>query len=184
MLLQELNMIGYILANTFFISCSIIIRMPAHVFLCAVPNTAIRISTSALNTPILGQNHSVHCVVSETVRGLSARPDLQWLDHDNNELIAGSQIILDGPSYQSTLATLTLTFNTLHTSHAGRYICWASLSSPPLSSPLVKTEDYNISIQSEFTPVFHLFSYLYYQNYNLTVSCFIYGLVYYFEHVF
>jgi len=128
------------------------------VFLCAVPNTAISITTSAVNTPTLGQNHSVHCVVSETVRGLSARPDLQWLNHNGIELIAGSQIILDGPSYQSTLATLTLTFNTLHTSHAGRYICWASLSSPALFSPLVKTEDYNISIQSEFTRVFHLFS--------------------------
>jgi len=132
--------------------------MPAHAFLCGVPNTAVRISTSAVNTPTLGQNHSVHCAVSETVGGLSARPDLQWLNHDGIEPIAGSQIILDGPSYQSTLATLTLTFNTLHTSHAGRYICWASLSSPALPSPLVKTEDYNISIQSEFTPVIHLFS--------------------------
>ena len=125
--------------------------MPAHVFLCAVPNTAVRISTSAVNTPTLGQNHSVHCVVSETVRGVSARPDLQWLNHNGIEPIAGSQIILDGPSYQSTLrlTTLSLTFDSLHTSHAGRYICQASLSSPALFSPLVKTQDYNISLQSE-----------------------------------
>jgi len=136
------------------------------VFLCAVPNTAISITTSAVNTPTLGQNHSVYCIVSETVGGLSARPDLQWVNHNGIELIMGSQINLDGPSYQSTLTTLSLMFNTLHTSHAGRYICQASLSSPALFSPLVKTQDYNISLQSEqysFTKVLFL-------NYDLTPS--------------
>ena len=126
--------------------------MSVLVFLCAVPNTAISISTSALNTPILGQNHSVDCVVSETVRGLSAKPVPLWLNHDGNELITTeNEINLDGPSYQSTLrlTTLSLTFDSLHTSHAGRYICQASLSSPALFSPLVKTQDYNISLQSE-----------------------------------
>ena len=81
--------------------------MSVLVFLCAVPNTAISVSTSAVNTPTLGQNHSVRCVVSETVHGLSARPDLQWLNHDGNELITtGNQINLDGPSYQSTMFTM------------------------------------------------------------------------------
>ena len=124
--------------------------MSVLVFLCAVPNTAISISTSAVNTPTLGQNHSVHCVVSETVRGLSARPVPRWLNHDGIELTTtGNQINLDGPSNQSTRTTLSLTFDSLHTSHAGRYICQASLSSPALFSPLVKTQDYNISLQSE-----------------------------------
>jgi len=122
-----------------------------HVFLCAVPDTAISIFTSASETPNLGQNHRIHCVVSETVGGLSTRPIPQWRNHDDSELITGGGIILDGPSYVSTLATLTLMFNVLHTSHAGRYICKASLSSPALPSPLVKTQDYNISLQSEFT---------------------------------
>ena len=40
-------------------------------------------------------------------------------------------------------------FSALHTSHAGRYICRGSLTSPALFSPLVKTKDYNISVQSE-----------------------------------
>jgi len=123
--------------------------MSVLVFLCTVPNTAISVSTSAVNTPTLGQNHSVRCVVSETVRGLSARPVPQWLNHDGNELITGSQTSLDGPSYQSGLTMLSLMFYTLRTSHAGRYICQASLSSPALFFPLVKTHDYNISVQSE-----------------------------------
>ena len=125
------------------------ICMSMLVSLCAVPNTAINISTSALSTPILGQNHSVHCVVSKTLGGLSARPVPQWVNHNGIELISGSQISLDGPSYQSTLTTLSLMFYTLHASHAGRYICQASLSSPALFFPLVKTQDYNISLQSE-----------------------------------
>ena len=115
-----------------------------------VPSTAISISTSAVSAPSLGQSLSVHCIVTETVDGLSARPVLQWLNHDGSDIANGGGVILDGPNFQSTLTTLTLMFSPLHTSHAGRYTCRSSLTSPALFSPLVKTTDYNISVQSEF----------------------------------
>ena len=115
-----------------------------------MPNTSISISTSAVSAPSLGQSLSVHCIVTETVDGLSARPVLHWLNHNGSDVIVGDGVILDGPNFQSTLTTLTLMFSPLHTSHAGRYTCRGSLTSPALFSPLVKTEDYNISVQSEF----------------------------------
>ena len=88
-------------------------------------------------------------MVSETVGGLSTRPVPQWLNDNGSDVVVGSGVILDGPNFQSTLTTLTMVFNALRTSHAGRYICQGSLTSPALFSTLVKTEDYNITIQSE-----------------------------------
>ena len=115
-----------------------------------MPSTAISISTSAVSAPSLGQSLSIHCIVTETVDGLSARPVLQWLNRNASDEIVGDGVILDGPNFQSSLTTLTLMFSPLRTSHAGRYICRSSLTSPALFSPLVKTKDYNISVQSEF----------------------------------
>ena len=117
----------------------------------AVPNTAISISTKSVSAPRLGQSLSIRCLVSKTVDGLSARPVLQWVKDNGDDIVGGDGVILDGPNFQSTLTTLTLMFSPLHTSHAGRYICQTSLTSPALFSPLVKTEDYNISVQSEVT---------------------------------
>ena len=88
-------------------------------------------------------------MVSETVGGLSTRPVPQWLNDNGSDVVVGSGVILDGPNFQSTLTPLTMVFNALRTSHAGRYICQGSLTSPALFSTLVKTEDYNITIQSE-----------------------------------
>ena len=79
------------------------------------------------------------------------RPVLQWLNNDGSDIVVGDGISLDGPNSQSTLTTLALMFSALRTSHAGRYICRGSLTSPALSSPLVETADYNVSIQSELT---------------------------------
>ena len=120
-------------------------------FLRAVPNTAIVISIIEVSAPTLGQIVRIRCVISEGVSGLSTRPVPQWFNNDGSNVVIGDGVSLDGPSSGSSLTTLTLIFNTLHTSHAGRYICRGSLSSPALFSPLVKTEDYNISLQSEVT---------------------------------
>lgn len=117
--------------------------------LFAVPNTAIVVSTIIVSAPSLGQIVRIRCVISEAVSGLSNRPVAQWLDDVGSNVVIGDGVSLDGPSSQPSLTTLTLVFNTLHTSHAGTYVCQGSLSSPALFSPLVKAEDYNIIVQSE-----------------------------------
>ena len=141
----------------FTISCFCFLLL----LLFLVPNTAISISTSAVSAPSLGQSLSIHCIVTETVDGLSARPVLQWLNRNASDEIVGDGVILDGPNFQSSLTTLTLMFSPLRTSHAGRYICRSSLASPALFSPLVKTKDYNISVQSEFMSISTLAGVLY-----------------------
>ena len=123
------------------------------IFFRVVPNnrTAITTSMRAVHAPSLGQSLRIQCtcIVSETVGGLSARPVLQWLNGDGSDVVVGDGITMDGPNFQSTQTTLTLVFNVLRTSHAGKFICRGSLSSLALPSPLVKTENYIISIQSE-----------------------------------
>lgn len=119
-----------------------------------MPNTALIITANAVSAPSLGQSLRIHCLVSEAVSGLSTRPVLQWLNNDGSDIVVGNGISLDGPNSQSTLTTLALMFSALRTSHAGRYMCRGSLTSPALSSPLVETADYNVSIQSELTSGF------------------------------
>ena len=106
---------------------------------------------SAVRAPSLGQSFRIQCtcIVSETVGGLSARPVLQWLNGDGSDVVVGDGIIMDGPNFQSSQTTLTLVFNVLRTSHAGKFICRGSLTSLALPTPLVKTKNYIISIQSK-----------------------------------
>ena len=109
-----------------------------------MPNTAIFISTTAVSAPSLGHSLTIRCIVTETVDGLSTKPVLQWLNHNGSDIVSGG-----GPNFQSTLTTLTMMFSALRTSNAGRYICRGSLTSPALFTPLVKTKDHNISVQSK-----------------------------------
>ena len=101
-----------------YIYCSTVVF-----FACAVPNTAILISTTAASPASLGRSLRIDCIITETVDGLSASPVLQWLNHNGSDVVVGDGVILNGPNFQSTLTTLTLMFSPLHTSHAGRYIC-------------------------------------------------------------
>ena len=128
---------------------SIIFYTLIFFFACAVPNTAIFISTTDVSAPSLGHSLSIRCIVTETVDGLSARPVLQWLNHNGSNIVSGGGVTPDGPNFQSTVTTLTMMFSALRTSHAGRYVCRGSLTSPALFSPLVKTKDHNISVQSK-----------------------------------
>ena len=83
---------------------------------------------------LLGESYSVGCIASKNVNGLKNSPVIQWFDPNGNNITDGEGITL-------TMESLSLlaSFDSLRTSHAGRYICQASLSSPALSTPLVKT---------------------------------------------
>lgn len=110
----------------------------------AVPQSALSLSVRSTHMALLGESYSVGCIASKNVNGLTNSPVIQWFDPNGNNITDGEGITL-------TMESLSLlaSFDSLHTSHAGRYFCQASLSSPALSTPLVKTEDFNITLQSE-----------------------------------
>ena len=101
---------------------------------------------SDVSTPVLGQSYTMNCVGHKTISGLSNLPTPQWLTISGDSL--GSGVQLQGPvTVGSSSSSLAAYFSILRTSHAGNYSCRASLSSPALTTPLVKTTSFGITVQ-------------------------------------
>jgi hypothetical protein len=115
------------------------------------------IATSDDATPILGQSYSMDCTGHKTVSGLVNQPSPQWLTPSGTPLSPmSSDVQLQGPrNVGLSSSELVALFPTLRTSHAGNYTCQASLSSPALSSPIIKSVTYAVIVQSEFSQLLY-----------------------------
>ena len=96
-----------------------------------------------------GEEHSLVCIVSETVGGLTNRATLQWHDPIGNPVTTGGGVTLNELIVQSSILSQTVTFDTLQTSHAGEYTCHARLTSPALTTSLEEGARANVTIQSK-----------------------------------
>ena len=112
-----------------------------------VPDTALEVrALSDVSTPVLGLSYTMNCVGHKTTSGLSSLPTPQWLTLSGDSL--GSGVQLQGPvTVGLSSSRLAAYFSILRTSHAGNYSCRASLSSPALTTPLVKTTSFGITVQ-------------------------------------
>ena len=109
------------------------------------------LATSDDLAPTLGQPYSMDCTGHKTVSGLMNQPSPQWYSPSGNLLSSGSDVQLQGPrNVGLSSSELVALFPTLRTSHAGNYTCQASLSSPALTSPIVKSVTFAVTVQSEF----------------------------------
>ena len=114
-------------------------------------------ATSDDSSPVLGQFYSMDCVGHSTLSGLMNLPSPLWLTPSGSLLSSSNEVQLQGPrSVGLSSSELVARFFTLRTSHAGSYICQASLSSPALTSPIVKTQTFEITVQSKsaISPLF------------------------------
>ena len=102
--------------------------------------------------PMLGQSYSMDCTGHKTIAGLVNQPSPQWLTPSGTPLSPSSDVQLQGPrNVGLSSSELVALFPTLRTSHAGNYTCQASLSSPALTSPIVKLVTFAVTIQSKFS---------------------------------
>ena len=75
-------------------------------------------------------------------------PTPQWLTLEGNSLSGDAQ--LQGPRIVGLSSSeIVATFPILRTSHAGNYTCRASLSSPALTTPIIKTTFFGLTVQSK-----------------------------------
>ena len=138
----------------------------------SVPPEALAVTaTSDDATPILGQSYSMDCTGHKTASGLINKPVPQWFTPNGTLLSSSSSDVqLQGPrNVGLSSAELIANFPTLRTSHAGNYTCQVSLSSPALTSPIVKVRTFSITVKSEWLTL--LMSYLnsfVYQTLTLT----------------
>ena len=116
-----------------------------------VPDTVVRVTIRERHGISLGEaGYTLECIVSETGEGLINTAVKQWLGPDGTPLVNGGGITVGNQmNVSSTITSLTVSFASVRSSHAGRYTCQARLASPALHSPLVKTAETNITVQSK-----------------------------------
>ena len=87
-----------------------------------LPKRMVTIAPATSGTPLAGESYTLTCTV-EVVEGLVVDPVVRWLGLSNNTIVSGSNFTVGNPVMDGTITTLTLIFNSLHTSHGGEYTC-------------------------------------------------------------
>ena len=102
---------------------------------------------------ILGREYSVTCLAAITANSHALQySPMPSFNYENGTMISNgtNSIRVQGPVIVSSSAReVELVFDLLKTSHAGRYICRASLDSPALDETLIKEDVFQINIQGE-----------------------------------
>ena len=106
----------------------------------AVPAGSLRVETHiSQNGPLEAGSagFTLTCTVSETISGFTGRPSAHWMTSSGP--ITPSITVTT--TRDTTTATATLTFSSLHTSHAGLYTCQGTLVSPATADNITSTSD-------------------------------------------
>lgn len=115
-----------------------------------MPQDSLRLEVDSTGSLIAGQEFVLEAMATETRQGFSNRAHLIWQGSDSGPVLEGNGITLTNSS-DAGESLLKLQFNPLRTSHAQVYTGIATLESLALHGPLVKSEDYTVTVQSECT---------------------------------
>ena len=111
-----------------------------------MPETAISINiekmTVSTNTTENPNVVSLNCCAMKTVQGLSSNPIVVWYGPDGDGLSANSMSAAPVVTRNKTCVELQLT-----ASRGNVYVCKATLQSPVMEQPLVKTAMYRQGMQ-------------------------------------
>ena len=69
------------------------------------------------------------CTVTEVISGLTNMPSAHWMG-PSGPVTSGDDIVVTETFSNDTTITVTLSFSSLHTSHAGLYTCQGTVVSP------------------------------------------------------
>ena len=75
------------------------------------------------------QDLTLICTLNEVIMGLTNIPSGQWMT-TAGPVTSGDNIIITETVIDERTITVTLSFSSLHTSHAGQYMCQGTLESP------------------------------------------------------
>ena len=75
------------------------------------------------------ENLTLTCTVNEVIDGLTNIPSAQWMT-TSGRVITGDDIIITEAIIDEMTTTVTLSFSSLNTSHAGEYMCQGILDLP------------------------------------------------------
>ena len=75
------------------------------------------------------ENLTLKCAVNEVIEGLTNIPSAQWMT-TSGLVITGDDITINETMIDERTTTVTLSFTSLNTSHAGDYMCQGTLDLP------------------------------------------------------
>ena len=130
-------------------------------FLHSVPDsTLVAVATSSEPVHVLGREYSVTCLAAITANSHALQySPIPSFNYENGTTISNgfNSISVQGPvNISSSAVEVDLVFDVLKTSHAGIYVCRASLDSPALDETLIKEATFQLTFQGEFPAVLQL----------------------------
>ena len=116
-------------------------------FIFLVPKNALNVTVEVSETgPVEAgsENLTLKCAVNEVIEGLTNIPSAQWMT-TSGLVIPGDDITKSETMIDERTTTVTLSFSSLHTSHAGDYMCQGTLDLPANVTNFTSTPT-NVSI--------------------------------------
>ena len=78
------------------------------------------------------------CTVTEIISGLTNMPSAHWMG-PSGPVTSGDDIVVTETFSNATTVTVTFSFSSLHTSHAGLYTCQGTVVSPAAVDGVIST---------------------------------------------
>ena len=85
------------------------------------------------------------CTVRETISGLTNMPSAHWMG-PSGPVTSGEDIVVTQTARDNTTANVTLTFSSLHTSHAGEYTCQGTVVTPAGVENVIINSTINVTV--------------------------------------
>ena len=98
--------------------------------------------------PVLAGNEdlTLTCTVNEVIDGLTNIPSAQWMTTSGLVTSGNNDITITETVIDDSMTIVTLSFTSLHTSHAGEYMCQGTLDSPATLNVIITSIPANVTV--------------------------------------
>ena len=118
-------------------------------FISLVPENALNVMVeSSMTDPVLAGSGdlTLTCTVSEVIDGLTNIPSAQWMTTSGLVTSGNDDITITETVIDDSMTIVTLSFTSLHTSHAGEYMCQGTLDSPATLNVIITSIPANVTV--------------------------------------
>ena len=103
-----------------------------------VPDGSLEVVTDVSEAGPVEAGLTLTCTVTEVISGLTNMPSAHWMG-PSGPVTSGDDIVVTETFSNATTVTVTLSFSSLHTSHAGLYTCQGTVVSPAAVDGVIST---------------------------------------------
>ena len=102
---------------------------------------------ASMTDPVLAgsEDLTLTCTVNEVIDGLTNKPSAQWMTI-TGPIIPGDDVTITETVIDDSMTIVNLSFISLHTSHAGQYMCQGILDSPATLNDIITSTPANFTV--------------------------------------